>query len=571
MADEGGLLRPAERESLTESLKVGPTLVAALDHAKTAPVMIVFQVPGLTNAQKLGLQGGDMELAVEAVRAGADDLLLVLGDDFQLSHRLQTISAVAGEISTAGLLRILEQPAVVRADLDEGGRGGLVESRALTNVDLVISQGYSGSGVTVAILDSGIDTDHPDFTGAIADQRCFCQTGGGCCPNGNTTQSGAGSAEDDHGHGTLVAGVVTAKSSSASASSRRGAAPDASIVAIKVLDSNNSFSTLADVSAGLDWIITQKPDVDIVNMSLVTDALYSGNCDAANAPIMAIAQAVNTLRSREVPVFAAAGNEGSGTQMSAPACIANAISVGAVYDANVGSQNHVGSSTFANCTDSTTAPDKVTCFSNSNARTDLFAPGAPMTGPRLGGSGSLTSYGTSFSSPMAAACAADLLEAQPNLTANQIEAALESSTILVTDATNGRSFPRLECNQALASATAGNCVPSTTNLCLNNGRFRVSINWQTATSSGTAKVVNCSNPDSGMFWFFNANNWEMMVKVLNGCGVNNRYWVFAAGMTNQGWTLTVTDTANGQVKQYTNPLGQVSQTITDTAAFATCP
>ena len=80
-----------------------------------------------------------------------------------------------------------------------------------------------------------------------------------------------------------------------------------------------------------------------------------------------------------------------------------------------------------------------------------------------------------------------------------------------------------------------------------------------------------SSPDSGLFWFFSPNNWEMLVKVLDGCRSNGHYWVFAAATTNVEYTLRVTDTDNGVSKQYFNPLGQASPAITDTSAFATCP
>ena len=63
----------------------------------------------------------------------------------------------------------------------------------------------------------------------------------------------------------------------------------------------------------------------------------------------------------------------------------------------------------------------------------------------------------------------------------------------------------------------------------------------------------------------------MVVKVLNGCGLNQRYWVFAGGLTNVKVTLTVTDMSNNTVKVYTNPINTPFQPIQDTAAFATCP
>ncbi|HEX5715648.1 MAG TPA: hypothetical protein VF179_05775, partial [Thermoanaerobaculia bacterium] len=77
--------------------------------------------------------------------------------------------------------------------------------------------------------------------------------------------------------------------------------------------------------------------------------------------------------------------------------------------------------------------------------------------------------------------------------------------------------------------------------------------------------------DTGYFWFFGSTNVEMIIKVLNGCGANNRYWVFAGGLTNVRVRITVTDTLRGVTKQYTNPQGTAFQPIQDTSAFATCP
>lgn len=94
----------------------------------------------------------------------------------------------------------------------------------------------------------------------------------------------------------------------------------------------------------------------------------------------------------------------------------------------------------------------MTCFSNSNSTTDLFAPGAPITAPGVGG-GLSTYYGTSQASPHAAACAALLRETDPSLSPAEIELAMEASSISVTDTTNGLSFPRLDCLEALAQAT----------------------------------------------------------------------------------------------------------------------
>jgi len=116
------------------------------------------------------------------------------------------------------------------------------------------------------------------------------------------------------------------------------------------------------------------------------------------------------------------------------------------------------------------------------------------------------------------------------------------------------------------------CVPDQDTLCLNNGRFKVEATYATAqVPSGPASVVKLTD-ETGYLWFFNQNNVETVVKVLNACGVNNRYWVFAAGLTNQGVGITITDTQHpAAVKHYFNPLNTTFVTRTDTDAFATCP
>jgi len=77
--------------------------------------------------------------------------------------------------------------------------------------------------------------------------------------------------------------------------------------------------------------------------------------------------------------------------------------------------------------------------------------------------------------------------------------------------------------------------------------------------------------ESGYLWFFDAANVEIDVKLLNGCGLNQRYWVFAAGTTDVGVTLTVTDTLRGTANTYTHARGTPFPPVLDTGAFATCP
>jgi hypothetical protein len=117
----------------------------------------------------------------------------------------------------------------------------------------------------------------------------------------------------------------------------------------------------------------------------------------------------------------------------------------------------------------------------------------------------------------------------------------------------------------------GPCVPDATRLCLNGGRFRVTTEWATRDGvSGPGRAVGLTG-DTGYFTFFDAANVEVLVKVLNGCGLNSRYWTFAGGLTNVNVILTVTDPQTGAVKTYVNPQRTAFQPIQDTDAFATCP
>ncbi len=106
-------------------------------------------------------------------------------------------------------------------------------------------------------------------------------------------------------------------------------------------------------------------------------------------------------------------------------------------------------------------------------------------------------------------------------------------------------------------------------LCLNEGRFSARVDWRDFegnTGRGTAAV---QSDDSGVFWFFAESNWELMIKVLDGCGVNGHFWVFAGAATNVEYTIEVT-VQDGSAKSYFNRLGSPAAPILDTEAFP-CP
>jgi subtilisin family serine protease len=399
---------------------VGPGVEATLVAQGEAHVMIALVQTPAMRFSMTNLEALSQEIAIRQQRV----LDSLDASEFRLRHQYQAVPALAGTVlSPSALSKLAENPDVARVDLDMEGKGSLDTTVPLIGADHRHALGNTGAGVVVAVLDSGIDTDHDDLADDLIWEECFLDNdgtinGNGLCPNGSDRQTGAGAAEDDHGHGTHVNGIITSNGTQSSV----GVAPDADIVAIKVLDSNNAFFFFSEIVAGLDFIINNRPDVNLINMSLGTNALYNGDCDNSNAGNMAGAAAINTLRANGVTAFAASGNDSSGTQMSSPACLSNVISVGAT-DNN----------------------DNVADFTNSNASTDIMAPGVGVVSDDIG-NGTTTRSGTSMASPHAAACAALLMESGEATTPDDIENRLETSTIQVTDATNGLTFPRIDCH-----------------------------------------------------------------------------------------------------------------------------
>ena len=137
---------------------------------------------------------------------------------------------------------------------------------------------------------------------------------------------------------------------------------------------------------------------------------------------------------------------------------------------------------------------------------------------------------------------------------------------------NDTAPPQALHRQRLIVHDADGCVPSDTALCLQDGRFRVEVAWKDfahRTGPGHAIPLAGRN-DSGLVWFFSPGNVELTVKVLDGCSAFGGYhwWVFISSASTVEYTVTVTDTASGRVKTYSNPLGQASPLIADTSAFA---
>jgi hypothetical protein len=116
------------------------------------------------------------------------------------------------------------------------------------------------------------------------------------------------------------------------------------------------------------------------------------------------------------------------------------------------------------------------------------------------------------------------------------------------------------------------CVADANTLCLNNGRFRLQVAFTTE-AGGEQRLarVQREGTDSGAVWFFDPNNLELLVKVLDACGVNDRFWFYAAAATDLGLEITVTDLEEDETKTYTKEPGPPAPAITDSDAFDTCP
>jgi subtilisin len=241
------------------------------------------------------------------------------------------------------------------------------------NAPDVHSAGFQGSGIKVAVLDTGILTSHADL-----------QVVGGY------DVTGIGSYVDDHGHGTHVAGTVAALNNTIGVI---GAAPAAQLYAVKVLDRYGS-GTYSNIIAGIEWAINN--DIDVINMSL-----------GGSSGSTALEQACDAAYKAGILVVAAAGNEGTST--GGTECIG--------YPAKYSSVMAVGSITSSNIR---------SYFSSTGATLEIMAPGSDIYSTTINGSYG-TMSGTSMACPHVAGVAALVWSAKPSLTNVQLRSALNET------------------------------------------------------------------------------------------------------------------------------------------------
>lgn len=315
--------------------------------------------------------------------------------------------------SLAALERLAGHSRVFRIYAEEVFEAHLAQSGPLIEQPKTLTLGQTGAGTTVAVLDTGVTYTRGEFGSCTAPgvpSSCRVVAALDFAPEDGALDAG--------GHGTNVAGIVT------------GIATGARIAALDIFDGANASSVY--IVDAIDWAIANQSTYNIVaiNMSIGSGVYTSPCTNTVQLPNPLRTPIVNA-RAAGILSVASSGNNASSTGISNPACTPEAVSVGAVYDANLGSRAYTA------CTDSTTAADQVVCFSNSASFLTMLAPGAAITAAGSTGSG------TSQSSPHAAAAVAMLRAAYPGDTLDTTITRLTNNGVPVTDPRNGIARPRV--------------------------------------------------------------------------------------------------------------------------------
>jgi subtilisin len=338
------------------------------------------------------------------------------------------------ELTEQGLEALAQSGEVLAIQRDVPERAYLQDSVVVIGAPTAWAAGHTGVGQTVAILDTGVASGHPAFTGRVVREACFSSNSQvnqseTVCPNGQEAQIGAGagvncpSGVDGCDHGTHVAGIAAGDFGSF-----RGVAPDADIVAVQVFSRFTQTSTCAPLGLSTPCALTYPSDqiaalqhlaglagqltLASVNMSL------GGNKSAVACDIDLRKPPIDQLRSLGIATVIASGNDGFTDGIGFPACISSAVSVG-----------------------STTKSDNVSVFSNSAPILDLLAPGSSITAPVPGGSAGVKS-GTSMATPHVTGAWA-VLKQNPAASVTEVLNLLTTNGVSITDARNGLVRPRI--------------------------------------------------------------------------------------------------------------------------------
>ncbi|MHA1263956.1 MAG: S8 family peptidase [Candidatus Helarchaeota archaeon] len=333
-------------------------------------------------------------------------------------HKL--INAVTIETTPQKILEVSDEDVVVKIWEDLQVEVLLNESVPQIHAPQVWNKGAEGQGIVVAVIDTGVDGDHPDLRGKLKATADFTEEG----------------YFDGNGHGTHVAGTIAGKGT-ASNEKYVGVAPKAELIAAKVLDSTGS-GAFSGVIAGIEWAVEQKPHV----MNLSLGANVEGSCNGTDP----VSQAVDKAMDIGICVCVAAGNAGPGpSTVGTPGCSKKVITVGAV-DKN----------------------DQIAWFSSrgptadGRVKPDILLPGVNIVAARAKNTSMghvmdefyTSASGTSMATPHCAGVVALLLSANPNLTPYQVKEKLMETAIDLQYAPNTQGSGRVDVLRALLEETA---------------------------------------------------------------------------------------------------------------------
>ncbi|ACM19997.1 serine protease, subtilase family, DUF11 domain-containing [Geotalea daltonii FRC-32] len=406
--------------------RVAPAVKENLDRDGLAEVLAVLadddmesQVALLRQGQRPGVDSA--ELVSEKARLYKVKKRSILAplpmDGYEQLQEFEHAPVLHLRVNAAGLAVLLENPEVVAVSENRAHRHHLSQSLPLIRAAQAQAMGATGAGTAVAVLDTGVDYTRSAFGGCSAPgvpSSCKVIYAQDIAPSDGQL--------DGNGHGSNVAGIIL------------GVAPETGIIALDVFRTDG-YAYTSDLLSALNWALSNRATYNIaaVNMSLGGGS-YSAVC--SSDPLASI---VNNLRNAGVASAISSGNEAYNGSMASPACVPAAVSVGAVYDSNMGSIS------WAGCTDATTAADKVTCFTNMADFLTILAPGALIN------AAGYTYGGTSQAAPHIAGVVAAMKSAHPSLTVNDLVSRLTSTGQSVSTKRLGTTYvkPRVNLEAAM--------------------------------------------------------------------------------------------------------------------------